>query len=168
MELCGGLRSPHCSLSIPVSLHGMAQGYAYARHEQSHRVATHKPLHLPPVYITSNIASLCCFSESKQSTILPFSIHCSFEQEGWLMVAPQLPQAPCSSSSFYLACFSAMLFAAKATMTEHQVLPLLGQKLSCLFPLSLHDTSPFFLLAFVFCSLSLLIRSFQSNLRCRC
>jgi len=52
---------PHCSLSIPVSLHGMAQGYAYARHEQSHRAATHKPLHLSPVYITPNTRFLMLF-----------------------------------------------------------------------------------------------------------
>jgi hypothetical protein len=41
----------------------MAQGYAYARHEQSlsHRAAAHRPLHLSPVYITSSICSLMLF-----------------------------------------------------------------------------------------------------------
>ena len=117
----GGLRSPHCSLSISVSLHGMAQGYAYARHEQSHRAATHEPLHQSPVYIAFNICSLVLFLWIQTQQHLPFSIHCLFEQEAWLMVAPQLPQAPCSSSSFSLAWLSVMISATMVAMADHQV-----------------------------------------------
>ena len=42
-------------------------------------------------------------------------------REAWLVVAPQLPQAPCSSSSFSLAWLSVMLSATMVTMAEHQV-----------------------------------------------
>jgi hypothetical protein len=52
-------------LAIQHCLHGMAQGYAYAWHEQSHRggqAHTQEPLHQPPIYIVSSICSPCVAS----------------------------------------------------------------------------------------------------------
>ena len=88
---------------------------------ESHRAATHQPLHQSPVYIAFNICSLVLFLWIQTQQHLPFSIHCLFEQEAWLMVAPQLPQAPCSSSSFSLAWLSVMISATMVAMADHQV-----------------------------------------------
>lgn len=52
-------------LAIQHCLHGMAQGYAYAWHEQSHRggqAHTQEPLHQPPIYSLQHLLPLCCFS----------------------------------------------------------------------------------------------------------
>ena len=69
------------------------------------------------------------------------------------MVAPQLLQAPCSSSSFSLACLAAVLSATKVTMAEHQVLSPPIQTMSLLFLFSCTRVVPSVLFSHYFYSL---------------